>query len=213
MIFSYIRVSTKGQNTDRQEDALKEYATPENTYIDKSTGKNFNRPQYMELKKVLREGDQLYIKSLDRLGRTKTDTLKEIRELQSRGVILRVLDLPTTLQEFPEGQTWILELMNNFLIELYTNLAEQELKNIKSRQREGIDAMPVNADGKRVSKKTCKEIGRPTASTPDEFITVYNGVLTGVITNKDAWTKLNISKATYYRYVKEYKSRLTEGES
>ena len=167
----------------------------------------------MELKKVLREGDQLYIKSLDRLGRTKTDTLKEIRELQSRGVILRVLDLPTTLQEFPEGQTWILELMNNFLIELYTNLAEQELKNIKSRQREGIDAMPVNADGKRVSKKTCKEIGRPTASTPDEFITVYNGVLTGVITNKDAWTKLNISKATYYRYVKEYKSRLTEGES
>lgn len=205
MIFSYIRVSTKGQNTDRQEEALREYAPPENTYIDKSTGKNFNRPQYMELKKVLRDGDQLYIKSLDRLGRTKTDTLKEIRELQDRGVILRVLDLPTTLQEFPEGQTWILELMNNFLIELYTNLAEQELKNIKSRQREGIDAMPVNDYGKKVSKKTGREMGRPTASTPEEFITVYNGVLTGVITNKEAWTKLNMSKATYYRYVKEYK--------
>ena len=161
-----------------------------------------------DLKKVLRDGDQLYIKSLDRLGRTKTDTLKEIRELQDRGVILRVLDLPTTLQEFPEGQTWILELMNNFLIELYTNLAEQELKNIKSRQREGIDAMPVNESGKKVSKKTGREMGRPTASTKEDFITVYNGVLTGVITNKEAWTKLNMSKATYYRYVKEYKESL-----
>lgn len=209
MIFGYIRVSTKGQNEARQIESLKDYVNIDNTYIDKATGKNFNRPQYMELKKILREGDTLYIKSLDRLGRNKQDTLKEIQWFKDRGILLKVLDIPTTLTDFPEGQKWVIDLVNNIIIEVYTSIAENELNTIKSRQREGIDAMPVNeATGKKVSLKTGRETGRPERVVNNDFISVYERVQRKELTNKEAWTLLNMSKATYYRYIKEYKESL-----
>lgn len=211
MIFGYIRVSTQEQNTDRQEEALKSYVEPQNTYIDKATGKNFNRPQYKELKKVLRSGDVLYIKSLDRLGRNKADTLKEIRDIQNKGIILRVLELPTTMVDYGSNAL-MMETINNIIIELYTMMAEQELNNIKSRQREGISAMPVNKEGKKVSKKTGRATGRPERELNKDFIIVYDGVIKGLITNKEAMSRLNMSKATYYRYVKQYKESHKEEE-
>lgn len=208
MIFGYIRVSTQEQNTDRQEEALKNYVEPQNTYIDKATGKNFNRPQYKELKKVLRSGDVLYIKSLDRLGRTKADTLKEIRDIQDRGVILKVLDLPTTMIDYTDNI--MMETVNNIIIELYTMMAEQELNTIRQRQKEGISAMPVNKEGKKVSKKTGRATGRPERELNKDFIIVYEGVIKGIITNKEAMDKLEMSKATYYRYVKQYKEGIEQ---
>lgn len=211
MEFAYIRVSTKEQNTDRQIESLKEYVSEENTFIDKSTGKNFNRPKYQELKKVLRSGDILYIKSLDRLGRSKTDTLKEIRELQEKGIVLKVLDLPTTMINYTDNDL-MLQTVNNIILELYTMMAEQELQNIRTRQAEGINAMPINESGKKVSKKTGKETGRPTREISKEFINKYQRVLNKELNNKECMELLKMSKSTYFRYKKEYEQMLQGAE-
>lgn len=160
--YLYIRVSTKEQNEDRQL-ALKDKYGLRNSdvFIDKATGKNFDRPAYQNLKEELQKGDILIVMSLDRLGRNKEQALEELRELKQRGVRLIVDDLPTTQIELDEKNQLIIEMINNILIEVYTTLAEEELKRTKIRQRQGIDSMPVNDNGKRYSKKTGREVGRP----------------------------------------------------
>ena len=195
MNFAYIRVSTRGQKTDRQETALNQYVSCENMYIDKATGKNFNRPEYTLLKKVLRSGDVLYIKSLDRLGRNKSETLKEIQYFKDNGILLKVLDIPTTMTEFPQGQQWVMELVNNIIIEVYTSIADNELQTIKSRQEEGI---------KEAQNKGIK-FGRPEAVRPDNFEAVYTKVLNKELTNLQAMKELQLTKNVYYKFVKEYK--------
>ena len=197
MNFAYIRVSTRGQKTDRQETALKGYADVENTYIDKATGKNFNRPEYNLLKKVLRSGDVLYIKSLDRLGRNKSETLKEIQWFKDNGILLKVLDIPTTMTEFPEGQQWVMELVNNIIIEVYTSIADNELQTIKSRQEEGI---------KEAQNKGVK-FGRPTTKKPINFNIVADRVVKKEITSIQAMKELGLTKNVYYKFFNEFKTQ------
>ena len=101
------------------------------------SGKNFDRPEYHRLKSLIRRGDEIIVKELDRLGRNKDAVKEELKWFKDNGVIVRVLDIPTTMIELP-GQEWIAEMVNNILIEVIAAVAEQERKKIRQRQKEGI---------------------------------------------------------------------------
>ena len=159
--YLYIRVSTKEQNESRQLALKEKYGLrTSDVFIDKKTGKNFNRPEYQKLKAELQKGDTLILMSLDRLGRNKEQALEELRELKQKGVRLIVDDLPTTQVEDEKNQL-IIEMINNILIEVYTTLAEEELRRTKIRQRQGIEAMPLDVNGKSVSLNTNRLASRP----------------------------------------------------
>ena len=127
--FAYIRVSTTEQNTDRQLDALKQYVSNDrDIFIDKVSGKTFDRPKYQALKATLRYGDTFYIKSLDRLGRNKQAIKEELEHFRKEGIIVRCLDTPTTLMDFGTFgafQKAIMEMINNILIKVLGTIAEQ----------------------------------------------------------------------------------------
>lgn len=160
--YGYVRVSTKEQNEQRQLDLMKKYGIRKSDiFIDKLTGKNFDRPSYQSLKEELINGDILLISSVDRLGRNKQQSLKELRELKEKGIRVMVENIPTTLIEVDEKNKGMLEMVNNILIEVYTTLAEEELKMIKERQEQGVKAMKIDEKGRRVSSKTNRVAGRP----------------------------------------------------
>ena len=153
-IFGYARVSSKEQNLDRQILALKKYVPEGNILVDKASGKNLERPSYQALKGALglRPGDTLLITSLDRLSRNKEDIKRELEWFKKRGIRLQILDLPTSMIEVPDGQQWILEMIQNIILEVLSSIAEQERLTIKRRQREGIAAAKKkgkNLEGQR----------------------------------------------------------------
>ena len=208
MKFGYIRVSTKEQSIDRQLEALKSYVDIENIFIDKESGKDFNREQYQLLKHKLRKGDELYIKELDRLGRNKEQVKQELQYYKEQGIRVKILDIPTTMQDIAEGQEWVLDMINNILIEVLGTIAEQERIKIKTRQAEGIAAMPTNEDGVKVSIKANKgKYGRPKKPLPKNFEKTYEMVLAGTITNVQAMKLLEVKKTRYYELVKMYKEQ------
>ena len=118
--FYYARVSTKEQHLDRQLAAFKALGAEEREIItDKESGKDLDRPGYQALKNViLRKGDTLVVKSLDRLSRSKADIRNELQFFKDQGIRLKVIDLPTTMMDLPEGQSWVFEMVNNILIEV-----------------------------------------------------------------------------------------------
>lgn len=195
-IFGYARVSSIGQNLDRQILALKKYVSEDNIIIDKQSGKNLDRPGYQALKSQLglRAGDKLYITSLDRLSRNKNDIKEELKWFSEHDIRLMILDLPTSMIEVPEGQNWIIDMINNILIEVLASMAEQERLTIKKRQREGIDA----------AKKNGKHLGRPRLVIPDNFPKVYAAWREQKITAKEATRTLGISASSFYRLVTKY---------
>ena len=140
--YGYCRVSSTGQNLDRQIQQLRQYVQDENIITDKQSGKDLERPGYQALKGALglRKGDTLYITSLDRLSRNKSDIKNELQWFKENGIRLMILDLPSSMIEVPDGQEWILEMINNILIEVLSSMAEQERLTIRKRQAEGIAA-------------------------------------------------------------------------
>ena len=141
MIYGYMRVSTKTQNLNRQEDALLEFGVEkDNIFADKESGKNFDREKYQEMKSILKRNDVLVIKELDRLGRNKEMVKEELEYFKSNGIRVKILNIPTTLIDFPEGQEWVMDMVNNILLEVMSSIAEEERKKIKERQAEGIAA-------------------------------------------------------------------------
>ena len=198
MKYAYLRVSTKDQNLDRQIIGVKEYCPElldENIFADKKSGKDFNRKEYIRLKSILRPGDELIIKELDRLGRNKEEIKAELREFKDRKVIVRILNVPTTLLDY-QGQEWIFDMVNNILIEVLGAISEEERNKIRSRQREGIDAMPV-IDGKRVSVKTGREIGRPKKDIAD-FSKILKKQKDGEISVSQGCAILGIGRSKWY---------------
>ena len=193
--FGYARVSTKEQKTDRQVIALTEYGVEErNIIVDKESGKDLNRNGYQSLKNtMLRRGDTLVIKSLDRLSRNKSDIKKELEYFKYNGIRIKVLDLPTTLMELPEGQEWVFEMVNNILIEVLGTIAEQERRNIKQRQAEGIAA----AKGNGVT------LGRPKAEKPDNWEEVIKEWQAGKITAVKAMELTGTKRTTFYKLVNQ----------
>lgn len=197
MKYGYVRVSTREQNLDRQYTALREYNPDiECIFADKQSGKNFDRPEYMRMKGVLKAGDEVVIKELDRLGRNKEETKKELEWFRSQKVIVRILDVPTTLIDF-QGQDWLFDMINNILIEVLASVAEEERKKIRMRQREGIDSMPV-VDGKKVSVKTGRPVGSPCKDV-SEFPYYASLVDKGEMSVTESCKRLGISRTQWYR--------------
>lgn len=173
-IYGYARVSTQGQNLDRE--------------------------NYQALKGALglRSGDTLYITSLDRLSRNKADIKSELEWFKEKKVRLKILDLPTSLIEIPQGQEWILEMITNILVEVLSSIAEQERVTIRKRQREGIDA----------AKSKGKHLGRPKVKRPENFRDIYEMWKSGEMSAKKAMKQLGVSGSTFYRMVAAYEREL-----
>ena len=136
-IVGYARVSSREQNLDRQVIALRQYVADDMIVTDKASGKDFNRPGYQSLKVgigKLIKGDILYVNSLDRFSRNKEDAKKELQYFSELGVRVKILDIPSTMTDIAEGQEWILDMINNILIEVLTSIAENERITIRSRQ-------------------------------------------------------------------------------
>ena len=175
-----------------------------NIFTDQQTGKNFNRPRYLVLTQdVLRDGDVLIITELDRLGRNKADTMRQIQMLRDRGVRLMVLELPTTLFDMADMDNrlaaMMLDTINNLMIELYASMQKRRLRRSKNAKKKELNNMKIRGEWDKY--------GRPRKVTEAEFDAVYRQVLDKTIRPVEAMRKLGISKATYYRYVSEYRSR------
>lgn len=194
-IMGYARVSTKEQNLDRQLVALSKYVPPENIVVDKMSGKSLDRPGYTALKGPLglRPGDTLYIKSLDRLSRRKTDIKAELQWFKDNGVRLMIIDLPTSMIRVPEGQEWIIEMIENIIIEVLASIAEQERETTLERQREGIDA----------AKAKGKYLGRPRLDVPENWDEVMEKWKSGEITAKKAMELSGLKRSSFYKLVQK----------
>lgn len=197
-IFGYARVSSREQNLDRQIQALKNYVEEENILTDKVSGKNLNRPSYQALKGALglRSGDTLVITSLNRLSRNKADIKKELQWFQKNEIRLKILDLPTSMVEVAPGQEWILDMIQNILIEVLASIAEQERVMIKNRQREGIETARIKG----------KRFGRPRVPHPERFLEVYTAWKKKEITAVQARKELGLTSSTFYRMVRQFES-------
>ena len=189
--YYYARVSSKEQNLDRQLAAFAALGAQERDIItDKESGKDLDRTGYTALKTaLLRRGDTLVIKSLDRLSRNKTDIKNELQFFKENGIRLKVLDLPTTLIEYPAGQEWVLDMVNNILVEVLSSIAQQERETIRQRQAEGIAA--AKAKGKR--------FGRPKAQKPYNWDEVIAHWKAGEITAVEAMRQTGIKRSTFYK--------------
>lgn len=198
MIYHYCRVSSKDQNLARQIEALKAYKPADRVFCDKQSGKNFNREQYQEMKSIVVAGDEIIVEELDRLGRNKAEVKEELEAFKKAGVTVRMLDVPTTLSDFP-GQEWIQDMVNGVLIEVLSAVAEQERKKIQKRQAEGINAMPV-VNGKRVSAKTGRGFGREQLHIPQLEIYIKMN-RAGEMSAAECCRELGISRTTWYNKI------------
>lgn len=195
--YFYGRVSSKDQNLARQLESARKYKDIDRAFTDKQSGKNFNRDSYQEMKGILEPGDEVVVHSLDRLGRNKEMIKEELAWFKEHGIVVRILDVPTTLIEYPAGQEWVMEMVNNILIEVLGAFAEQERENIRKRQAEGIAAMPVDERGRKVSKKTGRGFGRQ-EKHPENFAEVLRRQKAGEITLKEALELTGIGRTKWY---------------
>ena len=196
-IYGYARVSSHEQNTDRQIEALIRFGVPEQQIIvDKASGKDTEREGYRYLKhQLLRSGDTLVVKELDRLSRCKADIKKELEHFKDMGVRVKILDLPTTLTDFPPEQRWVQEMVTAILIEVLGSIAEAERMKIRNRQREGIEA----------AKRRNVRFGRPAVPLPENWQEVMSAVQRGEVRPVDAMRELGVSHSTFYRIRMHYK--------
>ena len=190
-MYGYARVSTREQNTDRQIEALMKFGVPEQQIIiDRASGKDTEREGYQYLKRqILRSGDTLIIKELDRLSRSKADIKRELESFKEMGVRVKILDIPTTLTDFPENQAWVQEMVTAILIEVLGSIAENERMKIRARQREGIEA----------AKRKNVRFGRPPKTLPDNWQEVVRAVKRGELRPVDAMQDLRLSRSSFYR--------------
>ena len=186
-IYGYIRVSTREQNEDRQVIALREVGVPErNVYIDKQSGKNFNRPQYKKLLRKMKKDDLLYIKSIDRLGRNYVEILEQWRMLtKDKGIDIVVLDMP--LLDTRRGKDLMGTFLSDIVLQVLSFVAENERTNIRQRQAEGIAA----AKAKEI------RFGRVPKPLPENFHAVYQRRKSGEITGTAAAKECKMPLSTF----------------
>ena len=194
--YGYIRVSSRDQNEDRQRIALHEVGVPdENVYMDKQSGKDFNRPQYKKLLRKIKRDDLLCIKSIDRLGRNYAEILEQWRVLtKQKGIDIVVLDMP--LLDTRRGKDLMGTFLSDIVLQVLSFVAENERVNIRQRQAEGIAA--AKARGVR--------FGRPPASLPENFHGVYQRWRAGKITGAAAAKECNMSLPTFRYRAKVYEN-------
>lgn len=187
-IYGYMRVSTKDQNEDRQLIALRENCVPEkNIFLDKQSGKDFERPMYKRLLRRLKPDDLLYIKSIDRLGRNYEEILEQWRILtKEKKVDIVVLDMP--LLDTRRGKDLMGTFLADIVLQVLSFVAENERTNIKQRQAEGIAA----------AKARGVKFGRPTLPVPDNFSTLCSDWRSGKISMKQAAQACHLLPKTFY---------------
>ena len=200
--YGYIRVSSTDQNEDRQLVAMQELGiSSKNTFIDKQSGKDFDRPQYQRMLKKLKTGDMLYVKSIDRLGRNYADIQEQWRILtKEMGVDVAIIDMPlldTRLNKDLMG-TFIADLV----LQILSFVAQNERENIRKRQAEGI----ATAKAKGVI------FGRPAKEAPNDFAQLVAQWEHGKIPMENILQQLNMSISTFYRRRRELKFTIKNGK-
>ncbi len=194
-IYGYIRVSTREQNEDRQLIALREMSIPErNIFMDKQSGKDFNRPQYKKLVRKMKKDDLLYIKSIDRLGRNYEEIQNQWRVLtKEKGVDIVVLDMP--LLDTRRGKDLMGTFLSDIVLQVLSFVAENERTNIRQRQAEGIAA--AKARGVR--------FGRPPRPLPENYHDCYQRWKAGKITGTAAAKECGMPLSTFRYRAEIYK--------
>ena len=193
-LYGYIRVSTRDQNEDRQLIALRELKIPEkNIFMDKQSGKDFNRPQYKRLVRKLKKDDMIYIKSIDRLGRNYAEILEQWRLLtQIKGADIVVLDMP--LLDTRRGKDLMGTFLSDIVLQVLSFVAENERTNIRQRQAEGIAA----------AKSKGVRFGRPPSPLPENFYSVYQKWRSGKMTGTEAAQQCGMPLSTFRYRAKIY---------
>ena len=199
--FFYARVSSRDQSLERQLVAAREIGIDKDyIFIEKSSGKDFKRPEYQLMKRMLRNNDILYIKSLDRLGRNKQMILDEWRELtRIKHVDVVVIDMPLLNTTKYKDMNGIEILISDLILQLLSYMAEDERKRIKDRQTEGI----------RIALDKGIQFGRKKIEINEKFESVYADWKYKKITAVHAMKLLGMKNNTFYRRVKEYEANLT----
>lgn len=214
-IFGYCRVSSIDQNVERQIEAVSNFALEkynvkldedDNLFIDKCSGKDFNRDEWMKLEMQLRQDDVLIIKELDRLGRNKEMITEVLQKLRKKKVRVHILDVPTTLIDFDsygnDVANAMMEMINNLLVEVMATIAENERIKIRQRQAEGIALAKARGVYKGRKSVTVEDL-------PKEFPRLYVKWKRGYITAIEFTQLLGLkSKTTLYKYVKIYEDSL-----
>ncbi len=205
--YAYIRVSTTEQNEERQVTAIREYCKDipqENIFTDKASGKNFERPEYEKMKTIIEHMSrtdgikiELIVEELDRLGRNSDGVKEELLWFKKHNVIVRILEIQTTLVDVDENNQWALELTRNLMIDIYSSIAQHELEKRAKRQREGI------AEAK---KRGVYKGRKPIEVDHEAFEKVYLRWKQKEITAVQAMEQLNLKASTFYRKVKIYEN-------
>ena len=193
--YGYIRVSSADQNEDRQLLAMREAKVPEDRiFLDKQSGKDFNRTNYKRLVKKLKPGDLLCIKSIDRLGRNYEEIQDQWRYLtREKGVDIAVLDMP--LLDTRRGKDLMGTYLSDIVLQVLSFVAENERINIRQRQAEGIAA----------AKKRGVRFGRPNVQPPEDFPAIVAEWEAGRLGFRDALERTGLAEATFYRRLREYR--------
>ncbi len=198
MKYAYVRVSTASQNIDRQmEEMFRQDIEFKNIFIDYQSGKDFERRNYQKLLKKLKKDDLLVIKSIDRLGRDYNmilDEWKKITKIIEADIM--VIDMPL-LDTRVEGKNLVGKFISDIVLQVLSFVAQNERENIKQRQAEGI----------RIAKAKGVHMGRPNYVLPNNYEHVINKYIKREINNKEAQQLLNMSRGTFFKYLKIYKEK------
>lgn len=197
--YSYVRVNTQHQNEDRQLLAMLEAGVEEkNIYIDKQSGKDFNRPMYRKLLRNLEEGDILYVKSIDRLGRNYEEILEQWRILtKEKKVDIVILDM--SLLDTRKGKDLLGTLIADLVLALLSYVSENERKTLKERQMEGIEA----------ARRRGVKFGRPEKKAPD-FNSTYNKWMSKEITADEAARMCGLKTGAFYYRARKRKANISK---
>ena len=192
-IYGYVRVSTLEQNEDRQLAAMADAGVADiNIYIDKQSGKDFDRPQYLKMVTKLEANDLVYVLSIDRLGRNYEEIQKQWRILTKEiGVDICVLDMP--LLDTRNGKDLMGTFISDIVLQILSFVAQTERENIKKRQEQGIAA----------AKARGVMFGRPRLKTPNDFVEIVKAWENGVVTTEEVLRRCGFSEATFYRRLKQ----------
>ena len=194
-VYGYARVSSTDQNEDRQMIALSEVGvSKKNIFMDKMSGKNFERPQYQKLLKKLKPGDLLYVLSIDRLGRNYEEIQKQWRIItKEKNVDVCVIDIP--LLDTRQGKDLMGTFIADLVLQILSFVAQSERENIKKRQAEGIAA----------AKSKGVRFGRPEKNVPDNFGSLIKQWEQKKLPLAEVLKQCNMSEATFYRRLREYR--------
>ena len=190
-VYGYIRVSSREQNEARQLDAMELSKVPrENIFLDKQSGKDFDRPRYREMVDSLSEGDVIFVKSIDRLGRNYQEILDQWRFItRTKGADIVVIDMP--ILDTRKGKDLMGTFVSDIVLQILSFVSENERKNIRERQREGIEA----------AKRRIVVFGRPRRTLPPDFNKLLEAYTNRMLTANKAANICGVSRSTFFRWI------------